>query len=183
MNFTWPCQESTEFLRSWRCRRRLFRGERHTHVELKVLEPAGKAGQADLKGDPSFNLHLWEKWFILGIHTVHLAAVTQQVPMTYLSDSCQLSTEVWQNGVLLRLDIGMKFWLGRPCWCVEQNSGKLNCAEGINVQGLMSRSTTTWSNVRRTKLKALTDFLAVGVFLSPAGGFKINHNQIWKYLI
>lgn len=60
--FTWPCEESTQFLRSWRCIRCLLSvGEDNTHVELQVLQPAAEPRKTNLKGDSCLNLHLWRK--------------------------------------------------------------------------------------------------------------------------
>lgn len=114
--------------------------------------------------------------------TVHEAAVTPLLPIHYLCDSRQLCTEVWQNGVLLRLDVSMKFGLDGPCWRVEQNSRKLNCTEGTSVQGHTSSCETTRDDVRhtwkKTKQKKKRSYLFPGCRrFSPSSRWIQNQSQ------
>lgn len=58
-----------------------------------------------------------------------LVCVLQAVDAHHLCNPGQLSAEVGQSGVLLRLNISVKLWLDLPCGCVQENSRKLNCKE------------------------------------------------------
>lgn len=53
---------------------------------------------------------------------------------THLCNPGQLSAELGQDGMLLRLNISVKLGLYFPCGGVQQDSWKLNCRE-VEAEG------------------------------------------------